>query len=433
MRKLPVREHLPVLRKSFLLLCLLGPACSADVNATRDSQSSVRAGQAGAASTPSGSSTPAATLPGASSTGTPGNVTTPAGSTTTTRPIGADQCAAISQTATNQLQPADVVWAIDNSGSMREEMEFVRTNMNSFSQQISQSGIDVHIVLLSDVLDADAASTPTPVAGMGGGGPGGGGGRRRNGLCIDMPLGSGSCPEDSKPPSYLHVPRNVGSQNALDIIVMSYPEWKAQMRPNATKSFVVITDDDALQKVDPLGLFGPTMVPTAAERSASFVSMVKALDPTGFAAFKAHAIYSFSMCPQAAAIGTVYSELVKTTGGLAGDLCQQDFKPVFDELARGIVQGSHLACEWVIPAVPAGTSFEVDKVNVQYATVATSAPQTVFHVDAASQCPAQGGWYYDDNAKPGRISVCPATCDAIKNDSSAKVDILFGCATLVPQ
>jgi hypothetical protein len=129
----------------------------------------------------------------------------------------------------------------------------------------------------------------------------------------------------------------------------------------------------------------------------------------------------------------VYRELTKSTSGISGDLCQQDFKPVFDELARGIVGASRIDCQWQIPAAPVGTTFDVGKVNVQYTTASSPAPQTVFHVDAPALCPAAGGWYYDDNTKPTRVAVCPATCDTINADSSAKVDVLFGCATLVPK
>lgn len=410
------------------VLWVMGLGCSSDLEVPRGSgavaTTTAGAGAIAAAGAAApGSGAPVATLPAQP---TPTATTPlPAGDT---RPIGDDKCAAISETAKNQLQPADVVWAIDNSGSMSEEMQFVREHMNAFSQQISMSGIDVRIIMLSDVLNADMMMS---------GGGGGGRGRGRNGICIGAPLGSGMCPDDSKAPNYLHVPQSVGSHDALDVIVSTYSQWQAQMRPNATKSFVLVTDDNAIEGPE-VDLFGNPVPqdpppPTAAQRSASFVSAVKALDATQFASFKVHGIYPFTACAEAAAVGEVYNELVQQTGGLKGDLCLQDFKPVLDELARGIVQSSGVACNWTIPPAPIGTPFEVGKVNLQYTTAAVTTPQTVFHIGSLAECPAQGGWYYDDNAKPNQISVCPATCDAIKNDPTAKVDILFGCATLVPQ
>jgi len=230
----------------------------------------------------------------------------------------------------------------------------------------------------------------------------------------------------------------VGSHDALDVILDTYPTWMGQLRPEATKSFVVITDDDGIVPPDEDwfgGLFGaPMPAPsiTPPERSAAFTQALRGLDPTMFAAFKFDAIYPFTECADAAAVGEVYRELVMQTGGLGGDLCLQDFQPVFDELARGIVTGSQLACEWAIPAPGTGATFESNKVNVQYTTTTTQAPQTVFYVDSASQCTPQGGWYYDNAVDPSRIFVCPSVCDAVKADTSAKIDILFGCATIGP-
>ncbi|HEX6244297.1 MAG TPA: hypothetical protein VFZ61_25445, partial [Polyangiales bacterium] len=45
-------------------------------------------------------------------------------------------CAAVSQTAQNRRQPADIIIGVDTSGSMGQEAMFVQQNMNAFSQQI---------------------------------------------------------------------------------------------------------------------------------------------------------------------------------------------------------------------------------------------------------------------------------------------------------
>jgi hypothetical protein len=405
------------------LIWMFAQGCSSDVEDRRLAPSdvgrplqpaAVATAGSGAATTPPAAPLSPAAPPAPGAPGAP-----------TTRPIGDDQCAAISQTAQNQYQPADVIWAIDGSGSMSEEMQFVREHMNAFSQQISQSGIDVRIVLVSSPLRDDMANM-------------GGGRRRDNGICIDAPLGAGMCPEDTKLPSYLHIPRAVGSHDALDVILDTYPSWMGQLRPEATKAIVVVTDDDAIvpQDEDWLGgLFGapmPAPAMTPAERSAGFLQALRALDPSMFTAFKFDAIFPFTQCEDAAAVGQVYRELVTQTGGLGGDLCLQDFQPVFDELARGIVTGSQLACEWAIPAPGTGATFESNKVNVQVATTASLAPETVFYVDSAGQCTPQGGWYYDNAVNPSRIFVCPSVCDTVKADTNAKIDILFGCATIVP-
>jgi hypothetical protein len=53
----------------------------------------------------------------------------------------------------------------------------------------------------------------------------------------------------------------------------------------------------------------------------------------------------------------------------------------------------------------------------------------------ASACDAGGGWYYDVDpaaGTPTKITLCPASCDAVKAaGSGSKVDVLLGCQTIV--
>jgi hypothetical protein len=237
----------------------------------------------------------------------------------------------------------------------------------------------------------------------------------QNGICIDPPLGSGTCPDDSNPPRFLHVPQEVGSNDALNLFVDTYPNWQAQLRANATKTFVVVTDDDASD--------GPN------NSASAFTQAVTGLDATLFRAWTFSGIYCFSECPDAAAIGSVYVDLVAQTQGVSGDLCLQDFAPVFDALAQSVIGTSSLDCEWDIPPPPAGEILDVDKVNVQY-TVSGGAAQPILHVPSSNDCGAQGGWFYNDAASPTRVRVCPTTCETIQADPGAKIDILFGCETV---
>jgi hypothetical protein len=50
-------------------------------------------------------------------------------------------------------------------------------------------------------------------------------------------------------------------------------------------------------------------------------------------------------------------------------------------------------------------------------------------VETEADCGPGGGWYYDDNANPQSIRVCPSTCAAIQSDLDGRIDILFGCRT----
>lgn len=339
-----------------------------------------------------------------------------------------DSCGAVEQMAQNRLQPADIIWAIDNSGSMTEEALAVQQNMNDFATRLVSSGIDVHLAMISTTNAGPLDTGGGGWASFGGGnwasfGGGAGGGldfanecQGSNGVCIAAPFGSGNCPDDSNLPSFLHLLECVNSWNPLTRIVELQPMWASMLRPDASKHIVVVTDDDS------------TMGHLTAD---GFISAVNAFDPP-LPNWKFHGIFSFTDCPSASAVGTVYRQLVDQTGGVAGDLCTQDFTPVFDALVTSVVQGSSLACDWAIPPPPDGETFSPDKVNVKV-TPSAGAALDILRVPPGSACGDQGGWHFDDEATPSKVVACPATCDSLQADAATKVSVLFGCKSrLVP-
>lgn len=305
------------------------------------------------------------------------------------------ECAGVSQQASNAVLPVDVIWTIDTSGSMAAETAAVRQNMNQFSQQIVNAGVDVRIILIAEQYK------PPPFPGF-----------PDDGICIDGPLGSGKCPDDNQGPNFLHVFQTVASTNSLQLILNTYPSYKAALRPDSLKILTVVTDDNS------------------ALPAASFTQQFDALDPSVImpGLWKLYGIFCFSKCPSAAKQGTVYQELVQQTQGVAGDLCTQNFKPVFDQLAAGVVASSKLACGWNIPAAPAGEIFDKQKVNVKF-TAGGGQESTFGKVTSAADCGPNGGWHYDSEQSPSKVLVCPSTCQAIQSDPAGKIDIQFGCAT----
>jgi len=130
-------------------------------------------------------------------------------------------------------------------------------------------------------------------------------------------------------------------------------------------------------------------------------------------------------------MGQVYQDLVNLTGGIHGDLQQQNFQPIFDAVATQVIVESGLPCDYAIPPPPQGEVLDPGKVNVVY-TDGNGTPTDLYKVDNAAACPPTiGGWYYDDNANPSSIHLCPASCDVVSVDGSGKLDILFGCETQV--
>ena len=310
------------------------------------------------------------------------------------------ECAGVSQEASNAVLPADVIWTIDTSCSMREETQAVRDNMNKFSQGITAAGVDIRIALIAEQYE------PPKFPGF-----------PDDGICIAAPLGSGNCPNDSKLPTFAHIFQTVASTNSLQLIIQRYPDWKGILRHNSVKIFTVVTDDNS------------------AMSAADFTKAVNALDPTLVKPnqWKVYGIFSFTDCPSAAKPGTVYKDLVTQTGGVASDLCLQNFAPVFSQLAAGIVGSAKLDCGWSIPPPPAGQTFNKGQVNVQY-TPGGGTKQPIYKVPSKADCGPSGGWYYDDENNPTTVLVCDSTCQTIQADPTGKIDVEFGCATInVPQ
>jgi hypothetical protein len=299
-----------------------------------------------------------------------------------------EECASYSEAAQNELQPADIIFIVDNSGSMGDEADAVQANINTFSQEIIDSGVDARVVLIS--------SYPND----------------GNGICVAPPLGIGDCANnnDSNPPQFLHINDEVDSHDALQRLLANAGQWMPVVRPGSGLHIVVVTDDES--NLDAL----------------SFDNQFKALDPD-FDDYKLHGIVSMQDCDDAADIGQVYISLGQLTGGLVSDLCLQNFQPVFDLLATEVISGSVLSCEWAIPEPPEGEDFDPDKVNVEFDD-GSGNTLLIGRVDSAAECPnVTDGWHYDDPVNPTLIVACPQTCDRIQGAMMATIAIQLGCAT----
>ena len=79
-------------------------------------------------------------------------------------------------------------------------------------------------------------------------------------------------------------------------------------------------------------------------------------------------------------------------------------------------------CGGIIPPCP------LVPLRLPRASGATST--TLMQVPTVGDC-TSGGWYYDDNTNPTKISLCPATCSAVQQDANANLKIELGCATVI--
>jgi hypothetical protein len=324
-------------------------------------------------------------------------------------------CVATGEIAENTYQPADIIFAVDNSPSMRDEIEWTRQNLNEFSQAIADQGIDPRIVMIS-CLPGDCDGHPN-----------------NHGICVAPPLGAaGGCPDggpyaDNNPPKYLHIDLRIPSQKGLERIIDTYDDWKGILRSTAVTHFVAISDDGeewtAQAFQDALAALSPPVQDY--HFHGIFSSMSKE---------DACAISDSEPCCEFAAPsgeGVAYQELVDATGGVAGDLCAQDFDPVFQQFAASVIASAQLSCSWMIPQPPAGETLDPNRVNVEF--IDGDDQRTLFgRVDSAADCAnVENGWYYDNAMQPTEVLVCPQTCNWIQGQAGAKIDIQFGCATEV--
>lgn len=299
-----------------------------------------------------------------------------------------EECASVDEAAELVPLPADIIVVVDNSGSMGFEAAQIQAHLNAFSAQIIASGIDVHVVLISSY----------PNSGYG--------------ICIDPPLGGGGCPgADDNAPTFTHVGVSVSSHNAWQQVLGTHAQWAGAMRPDAVKHIVVVTDD------------------TSNLGWAAFDAQFQALDPS-YAGYVHHSVVCHSNCQSAAGIGTDYITLSNTTGGVAADLCGQDFQAVFDVLTTEVIGGSVLACDFAIPEPPEGMDFDPEAVNLEFDD-GMGGVLPVGYVESALQCSGVvDGWHYDDPALPTTIVMCPQTCEKMQAADNGTINIQFGCATI---
>jgi len=306
-------------------------------------------------------------------------------------------CAGTEVAADVVTGPSDIIWIVDQSSSMSEETAHVQAKINDFAALISASNIDYRVVMIA---------TPTT-----------------NGtnlpICVPPPLGGASCGNNTR---FRLVDVAVGSHDGPQLAISRYNTYKDFLRPEATKHFVFVTDDNS-------GI-----------SATQFTTMVQALQPAGmFDDFRVHGIYAFgtpgSGCNgpfgSGAGNGTIYTQLIAQTSGASGVICTGDWTQVFQDISAAVVSGSQVPCEFELPEPPMGQTLDTGKVNVKYEMGGVAPGQTLPQVPAAADCPSSGAWYYDDNTTPTRILLCPTTCTSVQNDPDANVKVELGCSTQI--
>jgi hypothetical protein len=361
--------------------------------------------------------------------------------------------------ATITKKPVDVIFIVDNSCSMYEEISGIQSNINNnFAQIIADSGLDYRVILISEHGPADQQM-----------------------ICVGPPLGGAPCdnvvantPPYNNPPVFFHYDHaDVESWDSLckmsawydqpDLYKLAPGGWKDWLRQDAFKTFVEVTDDQidcntttfySCSTPGP-GCYDDGYNTTTAQAAATqFDADLLAMDPSQFGTAQSrnyvwHSIVgvganpnnptgaweptdsiSMSECPSAVSPGLGYQALSIITGGLRFPVCNgTGFDVVFKKIAEGVISAAKIECSFPMPAPPQGKQLDPKTITIEYTPSDGSGLQTFAQVADASAC--KPGAFYVDSAND-QLVLCPDTCSLVQSDIQAKIQILALCKSGPP-
>ena len=343
-------------------------------------------------------------------------------------------CASVKAEATLQKKPVDIIFVIDNSGSMTDEIQAVQQNINkNVADIIGKSGLDYRVIMLARHGNYNGALT--------------------NAICVEKPLSTlATCrPVPTRPgpnpPKFYHYSRQIESSDSFDRILGTYNGsegdefglgpggWSKWLRTDAFKVFVEITDDNSTMNETTFEtrLFAllPKHFGDATNRNYVFHSItgLKENTPPTKAWGPMDPVQTAKCTRGGGAVnpGAIYQNLSRKTGGLRFPICEHaSFDAVFSSIATGVIAGSKVACDFPMPMPPPGQKVDLDSVLVEYTPNSMGAPQTIKQVPNAAAC-APSAFYIEKD----RVNLCPATCTTVQADANAKVEVVFDCLSII--
>lgn len=395
---------------------------------------------------------------------------------------GGDAAAGCVESAAAKIssaRPVDIIFVIDNSGSMVEEIEAIRNNINKhFASVMDNAGLDYRVIMLVK------HGPPNTWYGT---------------TCIESPLSMipvGGCssvtendPPGNNPGKFYHYSYDVQSNDSPCIILNSLmnkngysddfglaPDgWIKWLRTSAFKVIIEVTDDapgcwwypdeNDLSKKKILNDFqsslggqvfsiefdklllklAPEQFGTVNDRNYVFYSIVglkekpyavdedfglqidangKPDDP-----FTPSEEIVSNVCSTAVAAGQGYQALSRLTGGLRFPVCSAEkFDVVFESIANSIDSITTSICTIEIPDSGEDGPVDISTVKLRVENVGVD-PSYFTNVKDESMCSTADDEYYIDG-EGNYVILCPETCKSIKS-SSENVKLTAGCVPIV--
>jgi hypothetical protein len=310
----------------------------------------------------------------------------------------------------------DILFVIDNSGSMGDEIAAVEDNINvNFADIIQASNIDYRIIMISKH-----------------------GRNQDESICVRSPLSGTTC--RPKPPNrpantarFFHYDVEVGSWDSLQLLLNTYNQrdrngfapdgWSGWLRAGARKVFVEITDDEShLSATDfenALFALSPSHFGTARARNFVWHSIV-GLAPNSPTTepWPPSAPLQTGRCSTAMAPGLEYQELSLRSGGLRFPICEHgSFDAVFEAIAAEVIEDV-LSCE---RALPGSNPPDPETMEVEY-TPGNGGGILVYRRVAGPGACTDDGFYLDG----ATVRLCPGACTVVQADPGGSVAV-SGC------
>ncbi len=426
-----------VLASAGAMVGMLLPACGAEVIV-----SGTPAGGAGGVSS-STTSTGGTTSTTSTSTGTGGS-----GLSGDDSGVGGEPCPDYVEPAVPTQRPLDIIYLIDNSGSMGDELYGVEQNINvNFAQIIGQANIDYRVIMVTD-------------HGVG-----------YTEVCIGPPLGTGTCASapGEVPNQFYHYDVNISSHDSLCVLLDTlhgpngggqadqhgmYPNgWVTALRPEAFKVIVEITDDGIEWTPDGTQLDDMDQIAAGQTVAVTFDQMLLQASPAQFGAaqhrtYRWHAVLDLpykgdplvpsSVEPYYPAEqvvvgtcqsyggtgpGTGYQWLAKGTGGLRIPVCEYvaaTFDALFQDLSADIIATAEQWCELELPQIP---NLNPDGLSLIY-TPDDGSPEEWPQVASQAACGTDDERFYIENSL---IKACPAACARLDGGPNGELLVKVSC------
>ncbi len=348
----------------------------------------------------------------------------------------------VAEAPTYQL-PVDIIWAVDNSASMKPAIDQLTLGLNDFANLVASSTIDFRVIMLALRSKTNPVTLPTGT---------------RYAVCIPPPLaGDDNCGNGQR---FFQSSIDIKSTQPLEQFLgtldqtKGYAEgedrggepWAQWLRAEATKSIVVVTDDNSRLSASYFETFPGGTNPN----NSTYELPPGVLHPSRsgvFDGYRFHGLYGWgddlnpgAKCTypggtEPPSSGPTYTELVQKTGGVRAKICDgaSAWTPFFEAVAQAVIATSKIDCEFEIPPPEQGP-INPGAVNVRI--VGEGDDETrVYKVDGEQDCDADGGWYYDDEMDPKRVILCPASCDLAQSlvgvGKTGRIEVAYGCPTEV--